>query len=96
MKETQHKELLKILDDEQKHCTVQFKDELFIVDYRSRLNELKKRGYNLQSEWCRGKCGRNHKSGPKLWWWIKTVVSEPAKIEQTALFEAKPKRFIYG
>ena len=41
--------------------------EGWTVDYRSRINGLRKKGYNIISRTCKG-CGRNHKARMNQWY----------------------------
>ena len=63
----QQAEILDILDDHRPHCSFEFRERLFMVDYRKRLSELRRAGYALKATSCRGRCGRKHKAAPKLW-----------------------------
>ena len=64
---TQQAQILQLLNDGEKHCVAEILEKMFIVDYRARLGELRKRGYNLISEPCGGRCGRKHNSGVHCW-----------------------------
>lgn len=57
----QHNQILNILSDHQWHCTVEF-DEIPMRDHRKRVSELQKLGYLMETEKCRGRCGRPHSS----------------------------------
>lgn len=77
----QHLKLLDILSDGQPHCVTEMLERFKIVDYRKRLSELKK-DYNLVSEPCRGKCGRNHVANLHQWTLIKYKPLPPARVEK--------------
>lgn len=64
---SQSEQLLNILSDNQPHCVVELRESLFCYDYRKRLSEIKQKGYNLLSEPCEGRCGRNHTSQLHRW-----------------------------
>lgn len=84
----QQHEILSILSDGLWHCSFEFRERMFIVDYRKRLSELKQEGLTLLAEPCRG-CGRRHKAAPKWWRWLvetkkdkevhRKLVEEPAR-----------------
>ena len=42
-------------------CTTVF-DTMFIRDHRKRVSELIEKGHKIESEPCRGECGKNHNS----------------------------------
>lgn len=74
----QQKQLLEILDDGAWHCAFEFREKLFIVDYRKRLSELRQPPYKYKFETqnCKGECGRKHNAVPKLWKWVKEEQKE--------------------
>ena len=42
--------------------------EGYCVDYRARINGLRKKGYNIISRPCNGQCGRHHKARMNQWY----------------------------
>jgi len=61
---SQHSKILELLDDEAWHCSSAMY-AMFIADPRSRLAELKKKGYQLEWRWC--KSHDYHEGGSKEW-----------------------------
>jgi hypothetical protein len=59
----QHNIILNTLQDSQWHCSNQLRD-LFVPEYRSRINELRKRGYTITKERCKI---HNHKGITQMW-----------------------------
>ena len=85
-------QLMEILNDGQWHCSVEFIERMHIVDYRKRLSELKKQGYNLISVLCKETCGRKHKANvhkwklePKREWWLEAKYQRKSVINQSVL-----------
>jgi hypothetical protein len=71
---SQREQIKEILSDGQKHCAIEFVENVCLIDYRRRIcdirEELKSDNKTVESEPCKGRCGRNHKS-PVNWYWIK-------------------------
>jgi hypothetical protein len=69
---SQQSKIMAILSDQQKHCSVEFLEKMFIVDYRRRIcdirEELRPQGQTVASEPCKGRCGRNHSAGMHRYW----------------------------
>lgn len=63
-----------ILLDGQRHCSAEFVEKMFIIDYRRRICDLKTE-LTILSEPCRGRCGRNHKANMH-WYWISNPKQE--------------------
>ncbi len=61
---TQHAKILNLLDKGDWVCTSKMYAE-FIADPRTRIAELKKKGYNLEWRWC--KSHNYHDGGSKEW-----------------------------
>lgn len=64
---SQANKILNILKDEDWHCVNEFIDT-YCVDYRRRIVDLKKQGYNLISRRCEK---HNHIGGSKEWMLLK-------------------------
>lgn len=47
----------------------------YTVDYRARINDLRKKGYLIRGEPCKGRCGRNHNASLN-WWYLETRSGE--------------------
>lgn len=61
--------ILTCLDDGYWHCSSELAS-LFIVDYRSQINKLRKHGFNILDKKCDGNCGRMHESKKmNMWSW---------------------------
>jgi hypothetical protein len=73
---SQKDKIKNILSDGQKHCSVQFVEEVFCIDYRRRICDLKDDGLKIKSEPCGGQCGRNHKSNAFRYW----IEAEPVQV----------------
>ena len=76
---TQQTQILQLLNDGEPHCVGEILEKMFIVDYRRRLCDLKDQGYNLISEPCGGRCGRNHSAQLHQW----TLLSSRPKYENS-------------
>ena len=86
MKVSQKQQIKRILEDGRKHCSVQFVEEVFCIDYRRRICDLKDDGLKIKSEPCHGECGRNHTSSPFRYW-----INEPeVRINLTPSKQAEP------
>lgn len=48
-------------------CSTELID-LYSVDYRSQINKLRKKGYDIRAEPCDGFCGRKHSSRMNRWY----------------------------
>ncbi len=44
-------------------CSSEILQAMFIVNYRTRITELRQKGNDIESRICLGKCGRSHVSG---------------------------------
>lgn len=73
---SQREQIKEILKDGQKHCSAEIIEKVLCIDYRKRISEireeLKPESQTVESEPCRGACGRNHTSGLHRYWIIKT------------------------
>lgn len=67
MKDTQQNKILEKLNAGYWICSTELID-LYSVDYRSQINKLRKKGYNIIAKPCDGKCGRNHTTRMNMWY----------------------------
>jgi hypothetical protein len=73
---SQKNQIKSILNDGHKHCSTEFVEKLYIIDYRRRICDLKDEGLKIKSEPCHGECGRNHTSSPFRYW----IEAEPVQV----------------
>lgn len=78
----QHTKLINLLDDGAWHCSNELRD-LYIPEYRSRINELRKKGYNILDR----RCLRHPHDGSMNEW--RLVSFNQAKLETNLLAEQK-------
>jgi hypothetical protein len=74
---SQHIKILKILEDQDWHCTNEFY-AAYIADPRTRICELKKEGYDLSWRWCQR---HDHKRSKE--WKLNVVQSQNQTSRQT-------------
>ncbi len=67
---SQATKILEKLNEHRWVCSAELADGS-IVDYRARINDLRKKGYLIRGEACKGRCGRNH-SANLNWWYLET------------------------
>jgi hypothetical protein len=60
---TQHQTILNILKDGQPHCSNELRD-VFVPEYRSRINELRKQGFTIKGYRCNL---HQHKGNSQMW-----------------------------
>lgn len=76
--DSQKNRIRQILDDGRFHCSDEIIQRLggHIVDYRARISSIRKDlrlvGKTVNSEPCKGRCGRNHEA-PVFVYWISDV-----------------------
>lgn len=57
---------------------------LYSVDYRSQINKLRKKGYNIIAKSCNGNCGRKHSGRMNMWFLNPHQTKNPAITEEIA------------
>lgn len=77
---SQSKQILEKLNEHRWVCSVELRQG-YTVDYRARINDLRKQGYLIRGEPCKGRCGRNHNAN--LNWWFLDYA--PQELKQTNL-----------
>lgn len=82
---SQHTKLLNLLDDSRWHCSNELRD-LFVPEYRSRINELRKCGYVIKAL----KCNLHKHSGNMQMWRIfeKPASQDTPQTEQKRIDDA--------
>ena|SRR3990167_285656 len=73
---SQIQKILEKLNEGRWVCSTELID-LYCVDYRARINDLRKKGYIINGEPCKGRCGKNHNASLSRWY----LELNPAKFE---------------
>lgn len=63
---TQQELILKKLNEGNWTCSTEL-ISLYSVDYRSQINKLRKKGYDIIAKPCDGRCGHKHNSKMNMW-----------------------------
>lgn len=63
---TQQERILEKLNEGRWTCSTELID-LYSVNYRSQINKLRKKGYEIVAKPCDGSCGRNHSARMNKW-----------------------------
>ena len=69
---TQHQTILNILEDLKPHCSNELRDA-YVPEYRSRINELRKKGYKIEPL----RCNLHEHKGNMQMWCLKPFISSP-------------------